>query len=277
MVSMNADLLKKIQEVELEIAAEVFRICEKNDIRCSLVGGSAIGAIRHHGFIPWDDDIDLAMPRPDYERFIEACKQDLKPQYFLQCFETEENCAYIFGKVRKNGTMLPEKYSGHINMHQGVWVDIFVYDKVSDDPAIRQKDLRKLFFYRNLLTIKTGFKMPENRSSLLEKVAYRVGKIPALLLSRDYLIRKCEQIATSHENEEAQFLFPYGGAYGNDKELVLADFFDELIEVPFEDKTFKLIKKYDVYLTELFGDYMTPPPPEKRQANHFLEKNSIIV
>lgn len=278
MVSMNTELLKNIQKVELEIAAEVFRICEEHDIKCSLVGGSAIGAVRHHGFIPWDDDIDLAMPRPDYERFIGVCKHELSPKYFLQCFETEENCAYIFGKVRKNGTTLPEKYSSHVDMHQGIWVDIFVYDKVSDDPAIRQKDLRKLFLYRNLLTVKTGFKMPENRSGFLEKVAYQVSKIPASFFSRGYLIRKCEKIMTSHKDEKTRFLFPYGGAYGNDKELMAADFFDELIDIPFEGKTFKIVKNYDIYLTSLFGDYMTPPPPEKRSApNHFIDEKEIAL
>lgn len=275
---MKPSTLKKLQETELEIADEVFRICKKHDIRCSLAGGSAIGAVRHRGFIPWDDDIDLAMPRPDYDRFIEACEQDLKSQYFLQCFKTEKNCAFIFAKVRKNGTRLPEKYSEHIDMHQGVWVDIFVYDKVSDDAAIRAKDLRSLFLFRNLLIVKTGFKIPENRSGILQIIAYRISRIPASLSSRNLLIRKCEQIMTSHKNEKTQFLFPYGGAYDNDKELMPANFFDELIDVPFEDKTFKLVKNYDLYLTSLFGDYMTPPPPEKRSApNHFIDEKGIIL
>lgn len=274
---MNKDILKKLQDTELEIASIVFEICGKYNLRCSLVGGSAIGAVRHKGFIPWDDDIDIAMPRPDYERFVQICKTELPEKYFLQCFETEKNCAFIFGKVRKNGTYLPEEYSEHLPMHQGVWVDIFVYDKVSNFAAERTKDLDKLTFYRNLLIVKAGFKLPRNRDSFTQKLAFQIARLATLFFSTSWLQEKCTKIMTSHENDSSDYIFPYGGAYSPEKELMPITLFDNLIDIQFEDRTFKLTSEYDFYLTSLFGDYMTPPSPEKRGSNHYLDESKIII
>lgn len=275
---MDNETLHKLQQIELEIAEEIFRLCKKHHLRCSLVGGSAIGAIRHQGFIPWDDDIDLAMPREDYCKFVQICKTELNPSFFLQCFETEEECAFIFAKVRKNDTYLPEYYSEHINMHQGVWVDIFIYDSVSDNPAVRKKEIFLLNFYRNLLIIKIGYKLPKNKTSLIDKVAYNCGKLFSLFFNKTWLQRKCTAIMTSHLNESTKYLFPYGGAYSNEKELMPSSFFNSLIDVSFEGKQFKITALYDYYLKNLFGDYMTPPPLEKRKPNnHFLDEKAIIV
>ena len=275
---MKDETLRQIQAIELDIATEVFRLCSKHNLRCSLVGGSAIGAIRHKGFIPWDDDIDLAMPRSDYERFVEICKTELNKSFFLQCFETEENCAFIFAKVRKNGTRLPEYYSEHINMHHGVWVDIFVYDNVSDNPRIRKYEMKLLQFYRNLLIIKIGYKLPKNKRGFVKKIAFSCGKLLTLFFPKNFLQSKCHKIMTRHINERTSCIFPYGGAYSNKKELMPNDFFQELIDAPFEDRVFKITNKYDYYLSNLFGDYMTPPPPENRiPGNHFLDESSIVL
>lgn len=275
---MENSTLKKIQAIELNIATEIFKLCSKHNLKCSLVGGSAIGAIRHKGFIPWDDDMDLAMPRLDYEKFINICKTELSSEYFLQCFETEKNCALIFAKVRKNNTVLPEKYSSHIDMHQGVWVDIFVYDNVSDDPNIRKKELRKLRFFRNLLIIKVGYKLPDNRTSIQDKLSYFFGRILALFFNKTWLQKKCYKIMTAHKHENTSYIFPYGGAYSSQKELMPNDFFRELIDVCFENRRFQITAMYDLYLSNLFGDYMTPPPVEKRiPENHFLDENAIEV
>lgn len=272
---MRDDILQQVQQTELEIATEVFRVCKAHNIRCSLVGGTAIGAIRHKGFIPWDDDIDIAMPRADFERFIEVCKTDLDPRYFLQCFDTERNCAFIFGKVRKNDTYMPEEYSRHIDMHQGVWVDIFIYDNVSDYPQVRANDLRQLLLYKNLLIIKTGYKLPRNKTSIKDRIAFAAAKCITFFMSAGKLKQKCAEIMKRHSDENTQYIFPYGGAYSSDKELMPCNLFDDLIEVDFEDQQFPIFSNYDHYLTSLFGDYMTPPPPDKRGANHFLDESEI--
>lgn len=274
---MTEETLHKIQNTELEITDEIFRICEKNNLKCALVGGSCIGAIRHKGIIPWDDDIDLAMPRKDYEKFIDICKRELNSSYFLQCFETEQNCAYIFAKVRKNGTKLPEKYSKHINMHQGIWVDLFVYDNVSNNSLKRKFDNARVFFYKNLLIVKVGFKMPENRSKSLN-IIYFLCKLFSNFFSNNFLKNRLNSIMKHYQNKNTLYIKPYGGAYGDTKELMPSNFFNDLITVEFNGRKFKTFKDYDYYLSRLYGDYMTPPPVEKRNGgNHYLADSDIIA
>lgn len=139
------DQLIKIQQIELSILNEFSKICQKHNLTYFLVGGSCLGMIRHKGFIPWDDDIDLGMPRKDYQKFCEIAKAELPDDLVLQNFDTEPQCGLVFGKIRKKGTILSENYSYHINMNQGVWIDIFPYDFVSNN-----KWIRKIDYYRTL-------------------------------------------------------------------------------------------------------------------------------
>lgn len=274
---MDTTTLKTIQNIEKEITEEIFDICNRHNLRCSLVGGSAIGAVRHQGIIPWDDDIDLAMPRSDFERFCEICKKELPDHLFLQYFGTEKNCAFIFAKVRKNNTFFPEYYSRDIEMHQGVWVDIFIYDKVSDDPKVRQKENQKIQFLKNLLIVKVGYKLPPN-ANLSKKLLYYPSKVLAAMVDQKKIQDKLTGLMSKHELEDTQYLVPYAGAYGFERELMPADIFEDLIDVEFDGYTFKLIKEYDFYLRSLYGDYMKMPPIEKRTGgNHFLDSDEIKV
>ena len=239
-VSMKYDL-KKIQEIELEIFDEIVRICNKYNLKYALIGGSTLGAVRHHGFIPWDDDIDLGMPRKDYEMFCELCKTELDTNRFmLQNFDTEPNCGLIFGKVRRLNTTLSEYYSYHIDMNQGVWVDIFPYDYVSNDKMTRKNDIRSLKFYQNLYIIKCGYKFPNNRSKSL-KIAYDVAKGGLHLWSNKRLIKKIKQIMNKNNKKTTDYIFPYGGVY-TDKDLLPGDTFDNLIQVSFEGSKVNIYK-----------------------------------
>ena len=261
-VSMNYDL-KRIQEIELEIFDEIIRICKKYNLKYALIGGSTLGAVRHHGFIPWDDDIDLGMPRKDYEKFCELCKTELDAKRFmLQNFDTEPNCGLIFGKVRRLNTTLSEYYSYHIDMNQGVWVDIFPYDYVSNNATTRKSDIRSLKFYQNLYIIKCGYKFPNNRSNTL-KIAYDIAKGGLRLWSKNRLIKKVKQIMIKYDKDTTDYIFPYGGVY-TDKDLLPGDTFDNLIQVSFEGRKVNIYKEFDKYLTTLYGDYMKLPPVEKR-------------
>ena len=260
---MNYDL-KRIQEIELEIFDEIIRICKKYNLKYALIGGSTLGAVRHHGFIPWDDDIDLGMPRKDYEKFCELCKTELDAKRFmLQNFDTEPNCGLIFGKVRRLNTTLSEYYSYHIDMNQGVWVDIFPYDYVSNNATTRKSDIRSLKFYQNLYIIKCGYKFPNNRSNTL-KIAYDIAKGGLRLWSKNRLIKKVKQIMIKYDKDTTDYIFPYGGVY-TDKDRLPGDTFDNLIQVSFEGRKVNIYKEFDKYLTTLYGDYMKLPPMEKRE------------
>jgi len=129
-LSISKSELKKIQNTLLEILIEVDRICRKNDIKYFLFAGTLLGAVRHKGFIPWDDDIDIAMPREDYEKFLQIVQKEPYSNYFLQNVITEIEAPFLFSKFRKDDTLLLEKAVMNKNIHHGIFIDIFPLDKV---------------------------------------------------------------------------------------------------------------------------------------------------
>lgn len=268
---MNADITESLQKIELSILKNFAEICDEHDLKYFLVGGSCIGVVRHKGFIPWDDDIDVGMPRKDYEKFCEIAKSKLPDDLVLQNFDTEPNCGLIFGKIRKKGTILSENYSHHINMSQGIWIDIFPYDFVSNDEKTRKKDYRKVLIYRNLYIIKCGYKNPKP-DSVLYRIAYNIARIVVIPFSIDFFIKKIKKHMIKYENTE--YVFPYGGAYPT-KDLMTKDVIESTLEMPFEENKFKTFEKYDVYLKKLYGNYMELPPVEKRTSgmHHIHEIN----
>ena len=126
--------LRKVQLIELEILKEFDKICKDNHLRYILVGGTLIGAIRHNGFIPWDDDIDISMPRKDYNKFIKIQKKQLNHQkYYFQCMETENEFGLPFGKIRRKGSIYSETTCPLDEKKQGIWIDIFPIDKIDNN------------------------------------------------------------------------------------------------------------------------------------------------
>ncbi len=117
----------------LDIMAEIIRVCEVCGIPYFIQGGTAIGALFNKGIVPWDDDIDIGMTRADYERFLQLAPQHLRPQYFLEWFGTEGNTPFYFAKVKKNGTLFVEEMFRNMDIHHGIFVDIFPYDRIPDN------------------------------------------------------------------------------------------------------------------------------------------------
>lgn len=117
----------------LDIMAEIIRVCEVCGIPYFIQGGTAIGALFNKGIVPWDDDIDIGMTRADYERFLQLAPQHLRPQYFLEWFGTESNTPFYFAKVKKNGTLFVEEMFRNMDIHHGIFVDIFPYDRIPDN------------------------------------------------------------------------------------------------------------------------------------------------
>ncbi len=130
--------IKKLKEIELELFKQFVRICEKNSLRYFVVGGTALGAVRHKGFIPWDDDIDVALPRGDYEKFLSIAQSWLPENMFLQTYITDKNYPNPFAKLRRSDTAFIEKSASRIKMNHGVYIDIFPLDGYSR-PGIKGK------------------------------------------------------------------------------------------------------------------------------------------
>lgn len=256
--------LEHLQSVILGIMKDIDRICQKNGIQYYLLGGSAIGAIRHHGFIPWDDDLDIIMDNANYERFLSVCKTELDPQkYALQ--EGLKDWSLYFTKVRLLGTRLEEGSSYTDNpAFQGIYVDVFKMDNVSNSRLIAawQYFCGKVFLCYQLLTRgdkKKGFSF---KKRLMMCMAFPL-KIHSV---RQFFQRQVER----YNPQETDYL---GFFYGRTKyrtAIVKKSVFGTPIRVPFEDTTLPVAEHYHEYLTQMFGDYMTPPPVEQQKSLHLI-------
>lgn len=256
---------RKVQIQVLKALLEIKRICEKHSIRYYLIGGSALGAIRHKGFIPWDDDVDVGMPRPEYERFLKVCQFELRKEFFLQTRETDSEYIYQFAKIRINNTKYVQKSLENLNIHHGIYVDIFPLDKLSPNKFIA---LKQKLLVEGYIKIKSAKIHNHDKSS----PKYLIKKIVGSLFTFDHIhkvIMKNIQLANHTKSNKIGNLI---GVYGFKKEIFDEEVFGDPYYTEFEGYQFPIPNKYDYYLKQIYGDYMKLPPVEKR-TNH----NPVLV
>lgn len=262
MINLENGLLRKLQLIELELMIEVDRICRKYNINYSLDGGTLLGAIRHGGFIPWDDDADIMMSRQEYNRFYEACQIELdESKYFLQEFRTDKEYRWGYSKLRKNGTLFVREGQEHVKCHQGVCIDIFIFDNVPNGLIDRRLHLIKCFLIRKGLYSLVGKR--NARSIISRMVYYMVSLIP-----RTFWVKWLMKIAQKENVRKTELMSHL--TYPNRKKIrfgLSSTYYEEYIEKDFEGYQFKVIKNYDQYLKDLFDDYMQLPPLDKRKVH----------
>jgi lipopolysaccharide cholinephosphotransferase len=251
--------LKELQKVLLEMLIELDRICRKHSICYALDGGTLLGAVRHGGFIPWDDDLDVVMTRPEYVRFRAACRTELDSgRYFFQDNTTDPDYPWGFGRIRRLGSEFVRVGQEHLRMRTGIFLDIFPRDNVPDAPWLRVLHNSYCFILRKLLYAETG--TVTGKTALLRAWYRLLQRIP-----RGFVFRRLDSLARHWNSEQTELMrtltFPIlpKGQYGYKRE-----WFEETAPILFEGLEFFGVKDYDGYLTCLYGDYMTPPPPEKR-------------
>ena len=261
MVKLDKDNLRKLQLAELEMLQEIDRICRKNNINYTLDGGTMLGAVRHGGFIPWDDDADVAMLRAEYNKFYKACRKDLdKERFFLQEFRTDPAYPWGYSKLRRNDSLFLRTGQEHIPCHQGIFVDIFIYDDVPDNFALRNIHLFACTLIRKCQYSVVGKKYAKTAP---ERAVYSLlDKVPKKFLFE--AIRRIAYRTDQHPGELARHMtYPYTRSrYGLPRKC-----FDEYQDYQFEGKTFRMFKDYDSYLSALYGDYMKLPPEEDRKTH----------
>lgn len=257
--------IKKVQEHLLDIFSDVVKICEKLDIGYFIVGGTALGAVRHGGFIPWDDDLDIGMTRENYERFLAEAPRHLREDLFLQTFETEPNSPFYFAKVRKSNTVFMEKYCRNIRMHQGVSIDIFPYDHIPDGEREQKKHYRHIKYLMNLYAAKSVRETSVPYHGI-KKAAY--GTIRTVLhmlvkpVPKRYLYHYLEKSMKAYNSSETGNL-GYGGL---PKIQVSAGMVKEerIGRIGFEHLTVACPGEIETYLESNFGDYMKLPEEHER-------------
>ena len=268
-VELSDKDLRKLQINLLEMLIEIDRICRKYDIKYSLDGGTLLGAIRHKGFIPWDDDVDIIMRREEYQKFYKACKLEIdKKRFFLQEYRTDEGYRWGYEKMRRKGTEFIRLGQEHLKNRTGIFVDIFVVDNVPDQWLMRRLHYGACFVIRKLLYAELGMK---NEKSVLARMVYGwcFRKVPrdAVFEWRNRIAQKCNRRRTELV---AHMTYPYPK---RTKFGMPAICFDEMIDIEFEGYKFQCFKEYDTYLSLLYGNYMEFPPKEKQVAH--LDVSSI--
>lgn len=269
---MDNETLRKVQLAQLEIGKEIKRVCDENNIKYFLDSGTLLGAIRHKGFIPWDDDMDMGMLREDYEKFLEIAPKKLKPEYFLQTWKTDTSYPYAFAKVRKKGTVFIEAVSQKTNAHNEIFVDVFPYDVYPDDERVREKLTKKIMLLKYSLWMKDGMTPWLRHKGTLDRLLVRAKYVPysvyAMTHSRESMIESYEKIMPMHNAEISKYYVEQSGGTPFGKWIIPTECFENFIEVNFEDTTFLVPQKYDLYLKTVYGDYMQLPPVEKRGNWH---------
>lgn len=272
---MDSETLRKVQFVQLEIAAEIKRICDKHNINYFLDSGTLIGAVRHKGFIPWDDDMDIGMLRKDYDRFISIARDELDEKYFLHNWDTDDSYPLPFSKIRKNGTVYQEATSEDSYVHNGIFVDILPYDEMPSDPAEQKKVKSDLFFWCRAFYCKDGLKPWKHHTRKLYRFLSMCRYMPfaaaSCFIKRDKIKAKCIEIMRRYEGQDTGFVYKQWGDMAG-YAFVPSKCFSGFEETPFEDRSFKIPKDYDEILTLQYGDYMQLPPESERENRHQVLK-----
>ncbi|NLI74743.1 MAG: LicD family protein [Euryarchaeota archaeon] len=244
--------LLKLQQLELKILLELKRICDKHNIQYFLMGGTLLGAVRHQGFIPWDDDIDIGMIRSEYNRFLEICSEELSEEYFLQTAETE--CAYAssFAKIRLNGTEYPEPQNYKVINHNGIYIDVFPFDKTPNNVFLRKMHNLTLKGLNTISLVKCDYTLPD--WSIILKMLTVVSK----LFSREKVIEMRSELFNKFNNKNTKYYI------NSTLNIYPAHVFDKFIELEFEGINFPAPAGYHTYLECAYGDYMQLPPEDER-------------
>lgn len=254
--------LKHLQQVILLIAKDVDKLCRENNIQYYLLGGSAIGAIRHQGFIPWDDDFDIIMDDANYRKFIRIAREQLDPEKYYVC-EGLKDWPLYFTKIKLKGTHLKEIEGFWDENTDGIYIDVFKMDNVPDN-----KILAHYQYFLGKLHLCYLLSQRTYESASFSKRLLMALSFP--LKSKYIRNRVVTQIEKYNDMQTGYWGFFYGRTRYHSS-VIKKSIFGVPKYVPFEDTEFPIAEHYHEYLTQVFGDYMKLPPEEKRVGMHLLD------
>lgn len=266
-IVFTPEMLRSLQLIQLECLVELDRICTKHNINYSIDGGTLLGAVRHKGFIPWDDDIDVIMLRNEYEKFFEICKTEMDTdRFFLQEHRTDPYYRVGYSRIRRKNTVYIRAGQEHMKHQTGVLIDIFVLDNSPDNSLLKYIHRALCFLFRKILWSETG--------KIVSKNVFQRGLYALLsLIPSGFAFWGFDALAKQCNKKQTSLVKHYAMTYPNPKVNGFGtpvDLLDDFVRVEFEGSMFMSVKEYDRYLTLLYGDYMTLPPPEKQEPHIHL-------
>ncbi|MBR1401276.1 MAG: LicD family protein [Prevotella sp.] len=262
------DSIEELKSIQLNILLAFHRFCLNNGLKYSLAAGSLIGAIRHKGFIPWDDDIDVYMLREDYEKLVSIFPSMYESQYKFVSMERDGKWHRTYGLLYDSRTIKKEHVSDSY-CEMGIGIDVFPIDDVPDKLSewTRYNKLRILL--RNMFTMK--LLLVSSERSIWKNVLIVLSKIILFLFSYKLFAQMINKYSQIHNGKGCSHVYENCLGVYNSKHPWLKKSFDDTIDTEFEEHQVKIMKGYDDYLTCVYGDYMQLPPEEKRVTHHAFE------
>lgn len=262
--------MDELKKIELRTLQQLHDLCTQEGLRYSLCGGTLLGAIRHKGFIPWDDDIDVLMPRPDYNRLIAYCQTHETP-FRLICSQTESGYGYLFGKAVAKDTVMIEENTNPNHVDMGVYVDIFPVDGMGNTVEEARKNFKAREFAREVLVAKnwSRFFRSKTRSWYVEPIRFAFFLLSRLVPMKT-LVKHIEKYYAQFDFDKCEYVACMCGVYRL-KEICPREEYTQYIALPFETGCFIGLKEYDKCLTRMYGDYMQLPPEHKRVTHHMFQ------
>lgn len=264
---LNEQELKKAQMIMLMILKKFVSMCEENGIAYFLHGGTLLGAVRHDGFIPWDDDIDVGMLREDYDKFRELLEKE-NSDFVLQNYDTDEGFGFPFSKLVLKETKWIENFAKNTDRKfQGIYLDIFPFDKVPNNERLQKKIYKRIKILRAIIHSKQNY--DSQFSNKLKCIIFKSLRIFTKPINVKYFQEKQIKLSLKYRKLTEDYSITYFG--GDFFENINPEiYFTDLVKHKFEDTEFYISKEYDKILTKMYGDYMTPPE-DKSYKHQIIE------
>lgn len=253
-IATAKEKVKKIQKVVYGILCDIDDFCRENNITYFLSGGSCLGAVRHHGFIPWDDDADIMMPRKDYERFLKLFPQAYDDKYGVGALSIDKKWTICYARIWDKNTSFKHKYLDE--PEQGIFVDLFPIDGL---PKSASK--RKLYYINIRLLREIGYE--SMRTTILKqhrfKMLRRLTEIVTRPIGPRFFFAQIDRAARKYDFDKCDLVGATLAIHYWEKETISRDCMNKAVYIQFEDRDFPVPVGYDTYLSNLYGDYMTVP------------------
>jgi lipopolysaccharide cholinephosphotransferase len=262
----DPDTTRKVQLKQLEIMIVLDRIFREQGLTYYLIAGTLLGAVRHQGFTPWDDDLDIFMPRADYDRLLKHGQRLLPESLFLQNYHTDKKCYILFTKVRMNGTVYKEQAAAHLDCHHGVFLDIFPLDAVPDNLKTRKRNAFLIGQIQKIMHQKLGM-ASQRGNPILRAIRSLIGQCCSI----DILGSIIDRIARRYRHANTGLLSSVvEPVVGVEPWIMSPDQYGKPVELEFEGHKFFAPASYELSLEGKYGDFMRLPPEDQRIGCHSI-------
>lgn len=255
--------MTELQKKEFQLLQAFVQVCEKLELTYFLVCGSALGAVKYKGFIPWDDDVDVGMPRRDYEIFLREGQKLLPKGVFLQNYETDPAYPNIFSKLRDSNTTYIEKSVAHLPINHGIYIDVFPLDEYPREEMERKKlEKTKTACKKKLSCVYDVSRGPK------AKIGYYLRRALGYHKRTAAILKEYEKCITVRKGKETDVLCNHGN-WQNELEYAPIEQYGEGVMMEFEGLPVRVPQRYEEYLKQKYGDWRADPPKEKQVGHHY--------